>query len=327
MADAAFELKQIRDQAASWYARLNNTTISTDTLRAFREWRRKDERHDEAYLEIEGFWKRVAQLENDQEIQRAAGAALERPAEAPKTGPLGRPGGKSLAAAFFALLLVAALTLSWPRLFGETYASGVGEQRILRLKDGSQLRLDTASRVRVKLTDDARRVRLLGGRAFFDVAHDPTRPFTVVADGASVTALGTRFDVRRDTADVTVTLFQGQVKVEGGEAPVVLQPGQRAIVTGAGSRSLVRSVNAAEAQSWTQGQLVFRQQTLGAAAAEVNRYSETQVVIRDADLANRTVSGVFESGDTDAFVAAVADLFDLEVDRSQNEEIVLRRAG
>ncbi|MBA4794665.1 MAG: FecR family protein [Phenylobacterium sp.] len=327
MADAAFELKQIRDQAASWYARLNNTTISTDTLRAFREWRRTDERHDEAYLEIEAFWKRVAQLENDQEIQRAAGAALERPAEAPKTGPLGRPGGKSLAAAFFALLLVAALTLSWPRLFGETYASGVGEQRILRLKDGSQLRLDTASRVRVKLTDDARRVRLLGGRAFFDVAHDPSRPFTVVADGASVTALGTRFDVRRDTADVTVTLFQGQVKVEGGEAPVVLQPGQRAIVTGAGSRSLVRSVNAAEAQSWTQGQLVFRQQTLGAAAAEVNRYSETQVVIRDADLANRTVSGVFESGDTDAFVAAVADLFDLEVDRSQNEEIVLRRAG
>lgn len=85
MTDTALDEKRIRDEAAGWYAKLNNTTISTETLRALREWR-KDEWHADAYAEIDAVWQRADKLRDDHEIQRAAGEALAK-----KKTPLGPP--------------------------------------------------------------------------------------------------------------------------------------------------------------------------------------------------------------------------------------------
>lgn len=326
MAEAAFELKRIRDEAAGWYAKLNNTTVTTDTLRAFRDWRRKDDRHDEAYLEIEAFWKRAAKLEHDKDIQRAAGAALERPPETERRGPMARPGGRSLATALVALLLVAGLAAAWPRIFGQAYATGVGEQRIIRLADGSQLRLDTDSQVRVKLSEGSRHITLGRGRALFDVAHDPARPFTVSASETQVRAIGTRFDVRRDAEEVTITLFQGEVEVSGGASAVTLTPGEQAEVASPTATPKVRAIDTLDAERWATGQLVFRSQALKEAVREVNRYNTTQITLEGSELGERRVSGVFEAGDTEAFVVAARDLFNLKVDRAREGQIVLRPA-
>jgi transmembrane sensor len=327
MSDAALEMKLIRDTAAGWFAKLNNSTVSTDTLRAFRAWRNGDPRHDQAYLEIEAFWKRAAKLENDREIQQAAGAALERKPQG--LGALPRPGGKAVTAALFSLLVVAGAALAWPTLVGRTYATAVGEQRFVALADGSRLRLDTRSRVRVRLGARQRDIELLAGRAFFDVAHDPARPFVVAADGARIRAIGTRFDVRRDPGGVQVVLVEGRVRVDGEAAgrPAAwtLEAGE-AVRSGRDAPPAVRRVDAVQATSWTTGRLVFHAQPLSAAIAEVNRYSERPVVLRAPALAGRPVSGSFEIGDTPAFVSAVAELYDLKVDRSA-DAIVLRPAA
>ena len=327
MSDAALEMKLIRDTAAGWFAKLNNSTVSTDTLRAFRDWRHGDPRHDQAYLEIEAFWKRAAKLQNDAEIHQAAGAALAR---APRgiTG-LPRPGGKTVAGAVLVLLVAAGATLAWPILFGRTYATAVGEQRFVALPDGSRLRLDTRSRVRVRLGGTERDVELLAGRAFFDVAHDPARPFIVTADGTRGRAIGTRFDVRRDATGVQVILVEGRVRVEGQAAgrPTawMLDPGQ-AVRSARDAAPAVQAVDTAQATIWTSGRLVFHAQPLSVAIAEVNRYSRRPVVLRDPALAARPVSGSFDIGDTGAFVSAVADLYDLKVDQA-SDSIVLRPAA
>lgn len=315
MADTAYEDKRIRDEAAGWYAKLNNTTISTETLRAFREWRNADERRAEAYREIEAFWRRAAKVENDPEIQRAIGEALGR--EKPGRGPLPRLGPRGMAGAALVFALGLSALAAWPTVAGRAYETSVGEQRFVRLADGSRVRLDTASKVRVKLSGDRRDIQLVAGRAFFDVAHDPTRPFVVDAGSASIVALGTRFAVARGSQGAEVTLLEGKVRVDRTDRKArgawTLAPGD-SILTGE-AQAKVRRVDPAAATSWTRGQLTFRRQTLAKAAAEVNRYSERKVVIGDRAAAGRQISGVFDAGDTDAFVAAVGELYDLKAER------------
>jgi transmembrane sensor len=312
--DAALELKRIRDEAAGWYARLNKTTISHETLRAFREWR-SDERHAEAYAEIDAFWRRIGKLRQDEEIQRAAGEALGR-ADARK-GYMPRPGGKTLSAAAFAVLLAVGTAVAWPYVFGRTFETAPAEQRLIHLADGSRLRLDADSRARVRLGAARRDVELLAGRAYFDVAPDPERPFVVSADGASVRALGTRFAVGREGSAIEVTLVEGKVRVEaqGGAETLTLAPGEQVRIAGPAATPRRARVDAQAETSWTTGRLVFRDQPLAAAVAEVNRYGEARIVLADPDLAGRRVSGVFDTGDTEAFVGAVSALYGLKAER------------
>ncbi len=76
------------------------------------------------------------------------------------------------------------------------YVTGAGQKSTVTLADGSRVILDANSTLDVAFAERQRAVRLLNGHAFFDVAHDPGRPFTVQAAGRVVTALGTQFDVK-----------------------------------------------------------------------------------------------------------------------------------
>lgn len=323
MADAAYDDKRIRDEAAGWYAKLNNTTITTETLRAFREWRNGDKRCAEAYQEIDAFWRRAAKIEHDPEIQRAIGEALAR--EKKGVSRLRRIGPKGVAGAVLALTLGLGAIATWPVVMGRAYQTEIGEQRFVRLEDGSRVRLDTDSRIRVKLSGRQRSIQLVSGRAFFDVARDPSRPFVVTAGPDSVRALGTRFSVGRAEGGAEVTLVEGKVLVESDRQKIsriwTLSPGDR--IETAGAHPSVQRVDAAAATSWTRGQLTFSRRTLAEAAAEVNRYSSRKVILDDPGLASRQISGVFDAGDTDAFVGVVTELYGVQADQ-RGDDIHLR---
>jgi transmembrane sensor len=93
------------------------------------------------------------------------------------------------------------------------YVTGKGQKSIVDLPDGTRVTLDADSAVDVAFTGGRRDVRLLNGRAFFDVAHDRAHPFAVQAGGRVVTALGTQFDVRLTPGAVRVVLAEGSVSV------------------------------------------------------------------------------------------------------------------
>src|SRR5690606_21686104 len=100
---------------------------------------------------------------------------------------------------------------------GTTYSTGVGEQRIVKLTDGSIVTLNTRSRAFVRFADDVREVELIEGEALFQVEHDAHRPFRVAAGSVLVEAIGTQFNVLRQTA-TTVSVVEGAVKVASVEA-------------------------------------------------------------------------------------------------------------
>lgn len=296
------------DEAAAWIARLGTRTISLETIQAFADWRQNPV-NAEAYQRAEDLWSKSGALADDPDIQGALGEALQR-----------KPGGKPRvwkqtltfsALAGIAATIAISLTLWQGR---DIYQTGVGELRIVRLDDGSRVQLDTSSRLKVRFTNGERRIELSKGQAYFEVAHDAARPFVVSTSDASVTAVGTVFEVRRVGPETRVVLVSGVVDVRQARAsgaPQRLAPNQESAIRD--GKAQVRSVNARASTSWTSGELTFVDTPLSEAVAEVNRYLADPIVLDAPGAAGTSINGVFRSGDRTAFVSAAAHLLDLRV--------------
>lgn len=205
---------------------------------------------------------------------------------------------------------------------GERYATTVGGVESFTLKDGSKVTLNTDTEIRVGLTARERDVDLKRGEVFFEVAKDPQRPFVVSAGGKRVIAVGTQFSVRRDAGDLEVVVTEGKVRVEdAGET--VLTPGTIAHAGDAGV--LVQRKTVPEAQehlSWRTGVLMFRDQTLGEAVAEFNRYNERKIVIADPSVADLRIEGNFRATNVDAFVRLLESGFPVRA-RIEDDRVLL----
>ena len=318
--------QQAKAEAADWFARLNKRDVSTADMEAFRLWR-KAPGHKEAYDEVDAFWRRSEALNDDPDIQAAITGALER-TESARAAARPRRLGYGLA---FTGVLLATIGGGYVLWGPKTYATGVGEQRTVQLSDGSTVMLDTDSQVIVRLTRTGRDIRLGRGQALFDVAHDTKRPFVVTAGATSVTALGTRFDVRREGRGASVTLVRGAVEVrerpQGGQARVWrLAPGQH--VATQATAPAPRRVDVDAATSWTTGRLIFHAVPLREAVAEFNRYERQKIEVADSAVGDELISGVFAVGDANTFVGSVADLHDLTIVRADKDGAIrLTRSG
>lgn len=295
-------------EATEWHVRLGERPVSADTLHAFKTWR-QTAGNAEAYQKVERLWRSTGSLSSDGDIQNLTQATLRTSRARTK-----RVWSRRLLPAAVVLVPVAAVALAllfWLPTRG-LYETEIGGQRVVALDDGTQVRLDTDTRIRVRFASGERRIVLEQGQALFTVAHDATRPFRVEAGGTEVTALGTVFDVRRESDGARVTLVEGSVAVTDVQAETRnwrLAPGQQ--VQTAGRDPAPVAVDAIVETSWTQGRLVFKGTPLREAVAEVNRYLPDKIVLAAGPASEVAVNGSFATGDRDAFVAAVSDLFDL----------------
>jgi len=313
MSEMATERSRADSEAAGWFARLNQLSVTTKTLWAYQAWRR-DPANRAAYARAEAAWDAAGRVTGDPEIRAMTAEALARnPARGDRVRS--RQGLRPVILLAGGALTCAALAAIWMLgLTQPTYRTGVGEQRLVVLQDGSRVRLNTDSEVRVRFRQNERRVVLARGEAFFEATHDAARPFVVDADGARVRAIGTKFDVRRDATAVQVTLLEGRVQVARPDqaATATLAPNQRLTVSGRGITTPV-ATDAGEVSGWTTGRLSFHGESLQDALAEVNRYAAHKVTLdAPAAVGQAPVSGVFNAGDTPAFVAAVTSFFDLQ---------------
>lgn len=206
-----------------------------------------------------------------------------------------------------------------------TYETRLGEIRTVSLADGSQLTLDTATRARVSLSGNERRVSLERGRVRFRVATDKDRPFTVDVPGGSVIARGTVFDVSVEGARPRIAVLDGRVDLSGtsgfaSTAVRTLSAGQVADLDGS---IRIRPLPASDGQ-WVSGMLALDASPLGEAVATINRYNRVQIRLAKPELAQLSVTGAFQVRNPEMFAQAVAATFGLAIDRTDSDVILLR---
>jgi transmembrane sensor len=307
--------------AARWLARLNARTVTTQELDSFYAWRREPT-NAAAYARVERVWRQSQRLEADPEIAAAIEEALDRPRSRSLWASLSRR--RLLLAGVTAVPIAAAGAAAlWALDRGKIHETLPGERLAFMLADGTQVELNTASRIRVSIDEHSRRIELDRGEALFAVHRDPDRPFVVESGAQTVRALGTSFSTRRAEGTLRVLLIEGEVEVtnRGAQSARLAQPG--AVALARTGRPVEQSQADLEvATAWTRGKLIFRQTPLATAVAEVNRYAGRQIELGSPALGRHRVDGVFETGDVESFVAAVAAILELQP-RTQGNHIIL----
>lgn len=326
------ELPMGRDeQAAAWCLRLAEGQLTPREQVEFDDWMAHPA-NSEAFAEAVAIWRGVDRVADEPELIRVRAQALEsfRAANGRRWAPPAF-GGWRLAGMAATLLLGVILAFQFLGPHGTVYETGIGERRVVLLADGSRLSMDAATRIETRLSRESRKLLLRSGRAKFDVAKDPLRPFSVMSGDKVVVAVGTSFSVERLQDKVRVLLYEGHVEVleqkQGAGAPRALRFSERAASSGMHvlepGRELVTSIGKDSATimatdpprslSWENGQLSFVNEPLPSAIERMNRYSQEPLEIGDVEAARARVNGVFTAGDVQAFAEGVTTFSPIEV--------------
>jgi len=317
------------EQAQQWIVRIDRARLTAGERAELQAWLARDPRHGELLDLYAKLW-------------HAAGKTGTQTTAAGNGEPRSRSGYHRKRIAVGLAASVAALTF-W---FGPFRASddaprmlqtAVGQHERFGMSDGSQVELNTRSRVQVRYGADLRGIELLEGEGLFDVAKDRSRPFIVKAGATSVRAVGTRFSVRkRSDASVEVVVHEGVVSVSqaganggAGRLPsATLRAGQTLAAEPAGFKlAALDPQQLARRLAWQDGRVDFDDASLAAVLQEMNRYADVPFRLGDDKLASIRISGSFATADIDGFVRMLEQGFGLQVERGRSAYAVKAAHG
>ncbi|ETN92057.1 fec operon regulator FecR [Gammaproteobacteria bacterium MOLA455] len=239
--------KETEAQAALWIMRAEDNDMSPAQQQEFQTWLTSSDQHREAYTRLATLWGSLDILEELNDHAAAVGHQQSQIKNIKANGPtlwkrlIGLRSFISARAftaraysvralsvkalstraysisAFATIALIGILGLSYQiinnlnQLHQGSYTTALGEQQTINLPDGSTIQINTNSQIDVSYTDSARTIRLVQGEAFFDVAPNKQKPFSVYAGKGSVTAVGTAFRVFLNNEKIDVMVEEGSV--------------------------------------------------------------------------------------------------------------------
>ena len=219
----------IEEEAGAWIIMLDSETEPSEQQRqAFKEWMSRSPAHREEVKNLAKFWGKMNIL-----TELAVPQHIAPHSRKSRRQKQSSPFISNIAIAAYSLSLAVGIAL-WVQLAPSNspqnglYATAVGQQKTIQLRDGSTLQLNTNSQVRVDYTDQHRDIRLLQGEAHFDVAKNPNKPFRVAAGHGLVQAIGTAFAVYLNGDQLNVTVTEGQVGLQSLRPTYKINPAKSA---------------------------------------------------------------------------------------------------
>lgn len=300
-------------------------------------WLLQDPRNREAYQRVASAWDlsdKVAETPAILALRRGSHQAISsRPRFDWARLRLPAVSGMAMAAASLAAFLLLP-QLMRPTESDATHqvqtvrvATAAGERRTVTAPDGSKILLDGRTKISIAYADDARRVLLEGGRAYFSVRHDASRPFTVAAGEGEIVDLGTRFTVDLNHDRVKVALLEGKVELRSARGSrLTMKPGQEAVVARSAPVVRLASVRIGDPLDWTRGTITLDEMPLPEAASLLSRYTRRPIRIADdPSLQSKAVSGVFMTSNADSFAQALASALSLKASAQPDGSQILAK--
>lgn len=339
----------IVEQAANWIIKLESDEgLSDNDRQELSAWLDQSPTHREHF-------KRLARTWGGANILTELAVPLQHEQHQSRL----RVGLTSMAIAASLFVIVGILTLFTIEKPFSTQQNGVvateiGNQKTISLSDGSILKLNTNSKVRIDYSERYRDIHLVSGEAYFDVVKDKSRAFRVYAGGGRIRAIGTAFSVYLKGEAVDVTVSEGRVGVASvptsfdAKQTQDLQPNSPPSIKSLGMLragevgSIVSEVNdsaqsiqtlqklgqvtvndVAKRVSWTEGVLIFAGEPLKDVVAEISRYTDVSIEFATPDIKNIRIGGNFPVGETDTMFSSLETNFGLHVTRLDRDRVVI----
>lgn len=341
-------MQDIELEAAEWAVRLDRAEVSAELLADFRAWCSQSKQHRDAAERFCDLWAGTEVLDAFNDL--AETQVVSEPRKIDSTARRRRTWRQAMTGGLTASLLAVAGLVAYQAFmtqepsYNEAFLTEVGEQRTLELPDGSTVVLNTDSYLQVDFSKKERRLRLERGEAFFDVAHDPARVFSVNTDRGIVTAVGTAFLVRVQDERINVLVTEGRVALTSVD---VFRSTAHSDTTAVDTMTTIMEVSAGQSAvynqrvedlnpiapdaierqlDWRDGLLSFNGEPLSEVVAEISRYTDTAIEIDDAELAARRVVAIYRVGSIEPMFEALRLTANVEVERIEDGRIRLYQA-
>ncbi|MEX2640911.1 MAG: FecR domain-containing protein [Balneolales bacterium] len=200
------------------------------------------------------------------------------------------------------------------------------EQKVLTLSDGSRIRLNKNSSLEMAENFESNeRAVSLDGEAFFEITHNPDRPFKVHTGSAAIRVLGTSFSVKTNTRqnDVFVSVADGSVSLASmkvGSESEVLEKGFLGILKAETQEITLEKTDINNYMSWMNGRIIFDQTPFAQVAKQLERIYNIECTIKDNALLDMKLTTNFSELSLDNVLKVIAE--GLEIEYEQKEDTV-----
>jgi transmembrane sensor len=340
-------------EAAEWLVRLQQDDVAEADVAAWLRWCAADNANLEAFEGVQALYDQLQALAPSDRKSFLKFSSDAVPGNTRDwlrrlrswSAQYARPLYAGAAAASVAVVItIVGLHARSPLAEAHDYRAEKGMQQAVLLSDHSQVTLASASELVSHFTPKTRFVDLRQGEAYFQVQHDATRPFVVHAGGMTVTAVGTKFNVRTSGGRTVVAVTEGAVDVtadvvadgatgdsaadaENNTTPVRLKAGQQAARQADQAGLMVVDVRTDAAAGWRQGRLEYVMEPLGSVVENVNRYASRRIVIEDAPLASMLFTGTVFVDRVDDWAMTLPASFPISTSVAADGTLTLKLRG
>lgn len=368
MSEQAKKFEDAKSQAFHWIACLEDADATDAEHAAFADWLYTDPLHEAAWNDVDGFARMVSvnaplledmlgQCKKQQvaetvpdltdvsqkTVDRTVGGNTDQTvhsfaaeAEKRKSASSDKTYGKgivrfAMAAAVGGLAWFGANMLQ-PGMPTADHISPVGKISEFVLSDGSIVTLASNSALSVDYSEGQRKLSLVRGEAYFDVASDPKRPFVVSAGARNVKALGTEFDVRIEDEMVAVTVAEHSVDVFRPD-DIAVSSDHQVIEEGFGVTYDPQGISTPVKQNlhhvlaWRQGRLIFHQATLGDVIKRLDEYCKQKLLVFDPEVKGHLISASLDVRDPEKALRSLIRGFNLRTVEWSDRILVVTGRG
>ena len=349
--------EQRLDEASLWITKIDRTLSNKEKL-SLSEWLAISKENIEVFLEVAQLWDKVETLHRLADLFPKSSSVYQNRISKPWKGAL---------AASIALVLslsVYMFSSDFSSIYQDhliavsnlqsTFETKVGESETIILPDGSKIVLNTDTLAEVRFVSHARVIELKRGELHIDVAHDKSRPLSVLVAGKIIQAVGTAFNVEVRNNFVELIVTDGKVLVADigfqsadfnidtiglplPQTSVAISKGEKINLHPIGLPHTtdyeeevihIEPIDIAASLSWRTGNLIFRGESLADAMAEISRYSNITIELDDdSDLKMTRVAGMFKTGDINGLLNVLEQNFDIHHQRISEHKIFLKLAS
>jgi len=181
-----------------------------------------------------------------------------------------------------------------------------GQKASIILPDGSKAWLNSLSKLTYKSDyNTEKRILELDGEAYFEVAHNPDKPFIVQSKDFSVEALGTAFGVKAYSEDIVISsiLMRGKVMVTTPGGTSILKPNERIVFDRKSLKANKSKVtNAVDFTGWIHNELRFENESLVEIAKSIQRIYNVEIIFSTERLKNLRYTGTVQNNSLESLL-------------------------